>query len=316
MHKVLSFFVHEGWETNWAKTDNTFYMTNSPERRDGWKHNERPIPNNYVHVDFNVANELAKRGEIDVVVCHTPIEQRKVGESLKKAYDLPLIEMNHCLPFYLWKRSTIDSIRRNSIADLHVFTTEQQAVLWGYDPDDEDVHICGHTVDTDIFKNRYHGELDAVLSVGYDFKGRGEILGYNTWDMITKGFNRLHIGDGEDETLATASELAEKYYLENRLFINTAHHSTLPTSMLEAMACGMPVVSVVGPGNDKIFKNETNGFISSDPLKLREYVYKLTSDIALAHAVGMKGYLLFQELFAPRVFIDNWNNIFNIATKG
>jgi len=312
----MSMFVHEGWETNWAKTGHNFYMLNSPERKNGWKSKEREMPNNYVHTSLDSAYDLLINKKIDAVVCHTPIEQRKICEQIANKNNLPLIEMNHCLPYYKWPKEAIIELKKRSIADAHVFTTEEQARMWGYSPGSRGVFICNHAVDMDVFKLGYTGENETVLSVAYDFKEREEILGYDLWNSVTKKFNRLHIGNGEEETLATAAELANDYYINNRVFINTAKYSTLPTSMLEAMACGMPVITVNGPNLRSIFKNKENCIIEDDPFEIMRWIAIFMNNKKFAVDIGLSGNSVCKHFFDGVVFKKVWNEVFNYVIKG
>lgn len=310
---ILSFFTHEGWESNWAKTGHDFFMLNSPERQNGWKHSERKMPENYNPIDFDEAENMCSSKGVDIIVNHSAFEQRFIAEHLSIDYDIPQIEMNHCLPLRSWTLENIATLKaKNVAAGATVFTTQYQADRWGYGLEGI---ICGHTVDTGAFKPDYTGQNPTIMSVAYDFKERADILGYDDWKFLTNGLSHIHYGNGEGETLASASDLATSFCL-NRVFLNTAKESTLPTSMLEAMACGMPVVTVAANAfTNDVFTNGFNGFVSSDMFELKNYLGKLLNNRELSAKIGMNGHNTFCEKFAPKLFIDKWNEIFCL-TKG
>jgi len=306
---ILSFFTHEGWESNWAKTGHNFFMLSSPERKEGWKSRERKMPDNYTHVSFDEARMLCNR-EIDVVVNHSAFEQRLVAQKLCRESNIQRIEMNHCLPLKAWSASDIVGLKQTNDTDFNVFTTRYQADCWGYNLSG---FVCGHTVDTDLFKNDYSGIISRSMSVAYDFKERADVLGYKDWEFLTNGISHIHHGNEDFAVLATAKDLSEAYCL-NRAFVNTAKRSTLPTSLLEAMACGMPVVTVRAEAyTDDIFLDGENGFVSEDLFELKEKLEILLTNMDLAAKIGMNGYNTFCDKFSPFSFVSKWNEIFNHA---
>jgi len=99
----------------------------------------------------------------------------------------------------------------------------------------------------------------------------------------------------------------------NQVFLNTSTISPVPTSLLEAMACGCAVVSTATCMIPEIIENGVNGFCSNDEEKLREYLELLLHDRGLAKLIGKNARKTMVEKFSEQTFINNWNHIFDQA---
>ena len=99
---ILTFTTHEGWQSNWAKTGHTFYALPSPERPNGWKVTEQKKPDNWTEINGEYAMQLCEMGDIDTIVCHTAFHQRITAQRLSSRFNIPIIEMEHCLPLPGW----------------------------------------------------------------------------------------------------------------------------------------------------------------------------------------------------------------------
>jgi len=304
--KILTTNVHEAWLTNICKTGHDFYGLMSHERPNGWKTIERDCPHNWTEIDCMYEDFAdSEFRKYDILLINTP-QQRVFANRGKKHSCIRVIEMNHCFPCYDWDLTQISWIRENCIANTHVFATKENASAWMHDG----AMICGHTVDESIFKPIDGGTRDYVLSVAYDFVERGKILGYDDWKQIVSGIKYIHIGNGENEIISTANELANNYYFNACAFINTAILSPIPTVMLEAMACGCPVVSKDNSFIRSIFNNEENGFIYNNVFQAKKYIEMLLADRDYSSIIGSKSRELYNEKFSTKLFVDKWNNIF------
>lgn len=291
---ILTFAVHEGWETCWAKTGHNFFVMNSDERPSGFKTSERQKPNNINSISSDEAFRMCENDKIDILVIHTPNTQRLLGHKFYK-FGLPIIEMQHCKPHPAWNSDIIRKIKDSSYADISVF-------------------ICGHTVDDSLYKYSYTGDNEYILSVGYDFIGRKEILGYDLWRQIIRGFKNIHLGDEnvENGVISNAKDMATVYYPQSRLYLNTSVNSTLPTSMLEAMATGLPVITVANDLYYDIFSDGISAMLFDDPFDAREQISELMNDLDKAKEIGAGGYKVFMDNYETKYFVNNWNHIFSL----
>lgn len=300
MAKVIITSVHEAWEENIAKTGHEFYTINSKERQDGWKSQERDRPSNFFDIE-----DL--KGKADFIITNT-FEQRGLGKMLKERHNATWIEMYHCFPYITWFEETISFIKYGFCADIAVFATIENSIKWGFNHNDKNVKICGHTA-SEVFQPNYKGDISQVLTVAYDFKERSDLLGFNDATQITGGFNWLHIGNEDFATLATRNELASYYYPRNLVYLNTAHHSPVPTSMLEAMACGMPVISVNTESNRRIFNNDFDNIIYKNAFDARNKIKKLMDNYEYRMECSRRSLDIFESKFSRGNFINNWKEI-------
>jgi glycosyltransferase involved in cell wall biosynthesis len=78
------------------------------------------------------------------------------------------------------------------------------------------------------------------------------------------------------------------YYGSLDVYLNTSVHEGLPLSIVEAMACGKPIVSAAVGGIPEIVVHEKHGFLvqGRDPLRFAERCLTLMRDNRLRHAMG------------------------------
>jgi glycosyltransferase involved in cell wall biosynthesis len=71
-----------------------------------------------------------------------------------------------------------------------------------------------------------------------------------------------------------------KLYRIATIFVLPSYHEGLPTVLLEAMSCGLPVIATDVRGNRDLISNGKNGIIipSKNPIKLAEAIDKLLDD--------------------------------------
>jgi len=72
------------------------------------------------------------------------------------------------------------------------------------------------------------------------------------------------------------------------LFLFTSSWEGTPTVILEALACGLPVVTSNAGGIAEIIKSGKNGFVIEDPLDISAYklaIQKLHSDKELYYSI-------------------------------
>lgn len=306
---ILTTICHEGWQTNLSKTNHKFFSIKSPERPNGWRVNERKLPANWQQIEsFNGL-------KFDCLLINTP-QQRQFAAKIRSDFDIPIIEMFHCYPYISWTKADVEEIKKQDIANIKVFATKDCASKWGYDYNREDVKICGHTADEEIFgKVEYTGHIDRVLSVAYDFKERANILGYNEWENIIRGMPHLHIGNEEFATVSTSNWLAEIFYPESRCFINTAKWSPIPTAMVEAMACGCPIICTRAPYNNELFREFSDIVLYEDVFDAKNKIKYLLKNREEACIIGKEIKNLYKSAFSAEKFVSCWENIFEQVFK-
>jgi glycosyltransferase involved in cell wall biosynthesis len=79
-----------------------------------------------------------------------------------------------------------------------------------------------------------------------------------------------------------------RLYQHAAVFVHPAHYEGLPTVLLEAMACGRPVVATAVSGALDVIQSEVNGLLipPHNPSKMATVILRLLSDPELANHLG------------------------------
>jgi glycosyltransferase involved in cell wall biosynthesis len=79
-----------------------------------------------------------------------------------------------------------------------------------------------------------------------------------------------------------------KWYHKADIFILPSYHEGLPTVLLEAMSCGLPVIATNVRGNRDLISHGENGILvpAHSPKKMAEAVSSLMDDDTIRHKIG------------------------------
>lgn len=79
-----------------------------------------------------------------------------------------------------------------------------------------------------------------------------------------------------------------KYYQNAAVFVLPSYREGLPTTLLEAMSCGIPVVATAIPGISEVIDNHKTGILvpPNSPKKLADSILMLLLDSALREIIG------------------------------
>lgn len=306
-YNIITFDTHERYQIQLAKTGHNFYSF----RYDGckeWVDSYGKRPHNHYTLP---KNSLVNGIEFDFILSQSRFGQHQTSVAIANHTKLPIIALEHTLPIPQYGEQRIQQMREMR-GDINVFISEYSAGAWGIFGRQEIVH---HSVDTNLFHPRGVGErIDNVLSVANDFKNRDYCLNYYGWERITKGLPVTLVGDnpGLSKPSSSPEELAD-IYASHKIFLNTSIISPIPTSLLEAMACGCAVVSTATCMIPEIIQNGVNGFISNDEGELRKYIEILHADKDLCERLGQAARETIIAKFSEERFITQWNRIFDMA---
>ena len=80
------------------------------------------------------------------------------------------------------------------------------------------------------------------------------------------------------------------YYQHCMMYVHPSHYEGLPTSLLEAMACGRPVIAAAVSGNLDIIENQKNGLLvpPHQPEQLADAILNLIAKPTLAQQMGIE----------------------------
>jgi len=316
--RILSFSVHEGYQAELAKTGNEFVHIPSPEGK-AWDQDYRARPKKVIEVDFDA---FINMGKVDLALSHT-IPQRHALTGICKDLNIPHICLMHCYPNEKWPEITLNQCKSDNEADINVFTTQDALDKWGYNGE-ENSFVIKHGIDTSLFSKKEGQTSATVLTVSNHFRERGEELGYDRYEKVRALFGQnandlfVHVGKSPDDWSKPASnpeELAH-IYSGNGVFLNTCWRSVLPTSMLEAMSCGMPVVTASNPTIDGIIENGKNGFVTDDPEEMAKCIQEILSNINTRNKMGDEARKTVEDQYGVDKMCSEWNKVFKQALIG
>ncbi len=310
---ILSFNWHTPYLSLLVNLDHTFDV--APANRQGnihmepWHENMRPLMPNVTPVTKEEATGRLKRGEYDLILAHN------VGDLVfTSAISVPKILVFHTKLITEAKASQKPDMMPNykrAVRELVsgvycIFIAETKRYDWG---------LPGEVIMPGIDARQYGGytgEVQKALRVGNFIKMRDITSGYSIQEAILRDHPSIIIGDNPDIPGARPSknwEDLKQAYRENRFFLNTnmpRWEDGYNLAMLEAMATGMPVVSLANPVSP--LKDGQNGFMARDVPVLRQRVEALLDDVSLAKQIGAEGRKTVEELFPIERFLEKWEN--------
>lgn len=306
-YNILTFDTHERYQTQLAKTGHNFYSF----RYNGckiWNETYSKLPENYYVLPENI---MYKSIDFDFILSQSKFGQFQVAKKIQQDFKLPIISLEHTLPINSWPDTQLEAFR-NMSGDINVFISKYSKDIWDID---NNADIINHSIDTELFKPNQSVEKNPIiLSVVNDFKNRDYCCNYSGWERITNKLPTKLVGDSPGLSKAAVSvEELVKEYQSAQVFLNTSTISPVPTSLLEAMACGCPVVSTATCMIPEIIVNGLNGFISNDEEELSEYLKMLLDSESLRERLGAEARKTIVDKFSENEFITKWNTVFKRA---
>ena len=306
-YNIITFDTHERYQTMMARTGHNFYSF----QYDGckqWVDAYGKKPDNYYTLPKNA---LVNGIDFDFILSHSKFGQFQFAKQMQQVFRIPLISLEHTLPIPSWPEQQLKEMRA-MIGDQNIFISKFSARRWGIFPHT----VIKHGVDTEQFTPGEEERDNVVLSVVNDYKARDYCCNYAGWERITKDLPTRLAGTSPEPEFSKAAENVDELtlaYRRSSIFLNTSTVSPVPTSLLEAMACGCAVVTTATCMIPEIIKNGVNGFISNDEAERRGYVEQLLSEPKLAIDLGLAARETVIKDFSVDVFVNNWNAVFDTA---
>jgi hypothetical protein len=302
-YNILTFDTHERYQTQLGKTGHDFFAF-IPEGAKQWNTTFAPKPSNY----YTLPNNAVYPGlEFDFILSQSKFGQIQTARQIQGILNIPIISLEHTLPIDGWQPEQLAEFRRLT-GDINVFISEYSAKQWQIEP----YEVVHHSVDTDLFKPAQNSiKTTPVLSVVNDFIKRDYCCNFTGWQRITEGLNAKVVGETEglSKPATNVEELVTEYQ-SAQVFLNTSTISPVPTALLEAMSCGVPVVSTATCMIPDIIENGVNGFMSNDEKEIRGFLDHLLREPALREEIGAQGRQTVCDKFSEQNFVNKWNNIF------
>jgi len=307
---ILSFNWHTPYLSLLVQLGHTFDV--APANREGapeipWHEGMRPLTPNVSPVTKAHAMERLKKSHYDLIIGHN------VGDLVfTKDFPLPKILVFHTrlsTEAQASGRPGIVPTYRQEVRALVsgaycIFVAQTKRYDWGLPGE-----VIMPGIDTSLYRG-YTGEIPRALRVGNLLKLRNLTSGYSIQEAILRGLQSVTIGDNPDIPGARAShdwDELKQAYRENRLFLITnipKWEDGYNLAMLEAMATGMPVVSLANPTSP--LTDGHDGFVSGDVPVLRQRISRLLADANLAKTIGAEGKRTVERVFPIGAFLEKW----------
>lgn len=309
---ILTCPTHESYETNLSKTGFNFFALQG-ENIKHWNTKFRPIPDNYTILN---SGSVPKWLSIDVILSQQKFGQFQLLAPLAQQLNIPLISLEHTLPVPNWPRKQREECF-NMRGHVNGFISEFSIGQWGFSAEDPSVKVIHHGVDTDVFMpDDNKPKENAVLSIVNDWKNRDWCCGYSQWQRVIEGLPFKVLGDnpGLSEPSKSTEDLVN-HYQSYGIFLNTSHISPIPSVLLEAMACGMAVVSCNTAAIPNYVTHGETGLLANNDAEMRHYLEMLLSNEELRKTMGAKAAQSIKDKFNLDIFVNSWTDLVNDAAK-
>lgn len=302
-YNILTFPTHERYESELCKTGHNFYALNIKNMKK-WNVEQTKVPTNY-HILPD--DQLCDYLNYDFILVQSKFGQFQVAQNINQTLSLPIVCLEHTLPTpETISKDQLEQMR-NMRGDVNVFISDFSKKAWGLDG-----IIVHHGVDTKIFAPQDNPKNSKILTVANDFINRDYCLNYSGWKRVTDSLETRVIGEtkGLSEPAKSIEDLVDEYN-SCSVYFNSSTLSPIPTSLLEAMACGCAVVSTATCMIPDIIQNGKNGYISNDEKELRYYLQHIINDEMVRKTLGQNARQTIIDMFSEEGFINTWNSIFD-----
>jgi glycosyltransferase involved in cell wall biosynthesis len=309
-YNILTFPTHEAHQKNWESLPYTYYMWMGKDIKP-WVNASRQLPKNHILLDGS-DQQVKIDMKFDIVLSQNKFGQFQVAHQFAKAFGLPLISLEHTLPFPGWTQKQKDGMK-NMRGDLNLFISEYSVQKWGFDPKDPTVGVIRHGIDTELFKPSPDiKKEDYSLNVANDAKNRTWAIGFNEWQQVVEDTNFKLVGDNPGLSKGTSSveELVLEYQ-KARVFVSTTLVSPIPTVVLEAMSCGLPAIVLDNCMLPEVVQDGYNGYISNDIGYLKDRLKNLLDNPCKAAEMGENARKTILEKFSLEKHLNRWVEIFD-----
>jgi glycosyltransferase involved in cell wall biosynthesis len=193
-------------------------------------------------------------------------------------------------------------------------------------PDTSSTTLLQNAIDTHLFSPstiRGKDELN-ITTIGSLVDKKGHDLAIETVaELKNSGIDVVLniLGEGPNRTklegLIEKFELSDRIFLKGNvddpenflqnssLYLHTASYEPFGLVLLEAMACGLPVVCTDGGGNRDLIEDGINGFMVNerDPKRLADKIELLLADSAIRQQMGKNAHSFAQQ-FNIETYVD------------
>ena len=292
--RILTFNFHEPYLCLMAKTgypiDIGLY-TDPPHARE-WQTQFRPVPPNFTFVEESQWRADLAAGQYDVVIA-----QNEMNAINLLPCRTPALLICHNRRTFL--ESTIEGEPEKRRA-LYAEALDKLAQLFSFvfisDSKRADYRMPGRVILPGIDVEEYggyKGDVREVLRVGNVMRARNLMFDVDFQETVCRGLPNRLLGEDPEIPYATPSASFDDlldHYRTRRCMLHVTcgqYEDGYNLAMLEAMACGMPVVALSNPTSP--ITDGVDGYTAPDAGTLHTRLEMLLDEPSLATAIGERG---------------------------
>jgi len=177
------------------------------------------------------------------------------------------------------------------------------------------VFVAAHHIKNHPFKD--YATLEATLDmVGREYRDRNKLL----FIAIGEDGPTEKRGNVELRFLPYVHESKKMalYYQSADIYVHAAKADTFPNSILEALACGTPVVATGVGGIPEQIENGETGIITkpADPFDMAQAIRRLFDDNQLRHSMGEQAAESVRKRFSLERQVDDYLSWYQQIIEG
>ena len=212
--------------------------------------------------------------------------------------------------------------------------------LKGYHAIDKEITVIGNGIDSAFFAPNKANEMDetCILYTGRLETIKGLVTLVESAKYVCQKYKNLKyvlVGKGTIEKVLRTmiSELGLEqnfhlagyisdrnsllqYYQKATIYVLPSYSEAMPTSLLEAMSCGIASIATDVGGNREVIADGETGVLvpSRDPKTLAEAILKLLDDIELRHKIGANARKHITNNYDWKLVVDRIEAIYSAVT--
>lgn len=312
---IISYSAHERYQSGFGGMPHTFWLIEKDSGTKSWNFQYGPLPHNH---NILYENQLPHYISPDLILVHNISANLPSAIKIAQIYNIPIISLWHVLP----PQNLPTAAKKRNREQLHfikrhVFISDYSRAQWGWD-EEQNADVIKHCINSQLFTPNQSMPKNQILSVANDFIGRNHFLGFDLWRNIVnfKQSNQLPIqlvGDTPpiSSPAKSVGELVS-IYQNSSIFLNTSLISPIPCVILEAMSCGLAVVSTNTAMIPEYIEHGVNGLLypPDKPDLARQYLKDLFNNPYKAAELGANARKTILEKCSIERFQQEWNRVF------